>query len=111
MIAARLWAKRWDKCNGPPLPHDFLARHLDDVYQAALRILDSTGDEQLLAVGLLPDMWRDRLRRIVLLAAAVHDLGKANNHFQGMISGTRDVSVYPQGLRHEWVSLLMLHQL
>ena len=32
----------------------------------------------------------DRLRRCVLLAAAVHDLGKANDHFQGMILRTKD---------------------
>jgi hypothetical protein len=37
-------------------------------------------------------------------------LGKANDHFQGMIRRTRDVRVNPQGLRHEWVTLLMLHE-
>ena len=41
----------------------------------------------------------------------MHDLGKANDHFQGMIYGTRDVRQNPQGLRHEWVTLLMLEQL
>jgi CRISPR-associated endonuclease/helicase Cas3 len=48
---------------------------------------------------------------MVLLGAAVHDLGKANDHFQGMIYGSRDVRTQPQGLRHEWVTVLMLRHL
>jgi CRISPR-associated endonuclease/helicase Cas3 len=90
----------------PPLR---LQQHLADVHLAAQRVLDATQDDQLRALGLLPEDYRDRLRRIVLLGAAVHDLGKANDHFQGMIWETRDVRTQPQGLRHEWVSLLMLH--
>ena len=79
----------------------FLSGHLRDVYTAAEKVLDATGDDQLLALGLSPDEYRERLRRCVLLAAAVHDLGKANDHFQGMICGNRDVRQNPQGLRHE----------
>ncbi|HZT80068.1 MAG TPA: CRISPR-associated helicase Cas3' [Gemmataceae bacterium] len=85
--------------------------HLEDVYRAAGQVLDATGDEQLRALGLDPDRYRERFRRIVLLAAAVHDLGKANDHFQGMIHGTRDVRTNPQGLRHEWATLLLLQPL
>jgi CRISPR-associated endonuclease/helicase Cas3 len=108
----RLWAKSWDsERHGPPPPHIFLPRHLDDVYQAAARVLEATVDDQLRAVGLEPDEWRDRFRRVVLLAAAVHDLGKANDHFQGMVTRLRDVRVNPQGLRHEWVTVLLLQQL
>lgn len=88
-----------------------LPGHLADVHTAAGHVLDATGDEQLRALGLDPEAFRERFRRIVLLAAAVHDLGKANNHFQGMIYGTRDVRNQPQGLRHEWVSLLLLQTL
>jgi CRISPR-associated endonuclease/helicase Cas3 len=90
--------------------HDSMALpgHLADVYAAAVQVLDATGDDQLRALGLSVEMYRERFRRIVLLAAAVHDLGKANDHFQGMIHGTRDVRTNPQGLRHEWVTLLML---
>jgi CRISPR-associated endonuclease/helicase Cas3 len=99
------------KDNEPFHPSMLLAGHLEDVYQAADRVLVGTVDDQLSALGLNLNTHRERLRRIVLLAAAVHDLGKANDHFQGMIHGTRDVRTRPQGLRHEWVSLLMLQQL
>src|SRR5690349_9770009 len=83
-------------------PSMLLSVHLSDVCAAALQVLDATGDDQLLALELDPAHYRERFRRIVLLAAAIHDLGKANDHFQGMIYGRRDVRVNPQGLRHEW---------
>ena len=85
--------------------------HLQDVYAAAIQVLDATGDDQLQALGLPVEAHQERFRRIVLLAAAVHDLGKANDHFQGMIRRTRNVRIHPQGLRHEWVTVLMLSQL
>lgn len=78
--------------------------HLRDVYDAAGQILEATADDQLRALGLPCEKYRDRLFAIVRFAAAVHDLGKANDHFQRMVHGRRD----PQGLRHEWVTLLML---
>jgi CRISPR-associated endonuclease/helicase Cas3 len=91
-------------------PSEFLARHLQDVFHAAGNLVDSTGDDQLLALGLEPDALRPRFRRLVLLAAAVHDLGKANDHFQGMIYRRRNVRANPQGLRHEWATLLVLRE-
>jgi CRISPR-associated endonuclease/helicase Cas3 len=84
---------------------------LADVHEAAVQVLDATADDQLGALGLPPSQYRDRLRRCVLLAAACHDLGKANDHFQSMLRRTRDVRENPQGLRHEWVSLLILREL
>jgi CRISPR-associated endonuclease/helicase Cas3 len=79
--------------------------HLHDVYAAAGQVLTATSDDQLRALGLLHlGAYRDRMRPIVLLAAAVHDLGKANDHFQEMVRWRRD----RQGLRHEWVTLLIL---
>lgn len=85
-----------------------LIGHLKDVYESAVRILDSTGADQLKALGLSPDIYLYRFRRCVLLAAALHDLGKANDHFQGMIHRTRNVRVNPQGVRHEWITIVML---
>jgi CRISPR-associated endonuclease/helicase Cas3 len=46
-----------------------------------------------------------------LLAATIHDIGKANNHFQDMLARTRNILENPQGLRHEWASILMLKAL
>ena len=110
MDANRLWAKSKEDVD-LETPSMFLPGHLSDVYQAAIRVVDATGNDQLQALGLDPATYFDRFRRIVLLAAAVHDLGKANNHFQGMIRKTRDVRVNPQGVRHEWVTVLMLKSL
>lgn len=90
---------------------EFLPQHLEDAFRAGVALVDATGDEQLIALGLRPEQLGSRFRRMVLLAAAVHDLGKANNHFQGMIYGQRDVRVNPQGLRHEWVTVLMMERL
>ncbi|MGO8752720.1 MAG: CRISPR-associated helicase Cas3' [Thermoguttaceae bacterium] len=84
-----------------------LPRHLIDVHNSALAVLDASGDAQLSAVGLCADDWRDRLRQVVRVAAAVHDLGKANDHFQRIVHGDRS---HAQGLRHEWVTYLMLRE-
>jgi CRISPR-associated endonuclease/helicase Cas3 len=110
-MSVRLWAKSWDESkDGPPPPHVFLPGHLRDVLAAADQVLDATGEDQLRAFGLNPDDWIDRFRRVVRVAAAVHDLGKANNHFQGMVTSDRSRIGKPQGLRHEWVSWLILQR-
>lgn len=109
MAQNHLWAK--SRMHGEAEhPSMLLHHHLADVYDAAVQVLNATGDDQLLALGLDPNRHRDRFRRCVLLAAAMHDLGKANDHFQGMICGDRDVRLKPQGLRHEWVSVLLLRE-
>ena len=106
----RLWAKS-KRDEEPERPSMFLPGHLADVHEAAQKVLEATADDQLRALGLKSAEYRDRFRRIVLLAAVVHDLGKANDHFQGMILGTRNIQENPQGIRHEWVSVLMLKQI
>lgn len=85
--------------------HDsmLLPVHLEDVYRAAEAVLDATAIDQLRAVGLPVEVYLDRFRRIVVLAAALHDLGKANNHFQAMLRAPGTL----QGLRHEWATVLM----
>ncbi len=100
----RLWAKHWPGSDGPESA--YLLGHLCSVYRAAEVLLDLTGKDQLAALGIERDLWFDRFRRIVLAAAAIHDLGKANDHFQGMICGTRRA---PQALRHEWITYLVLN--
>lgn len=107
--ANHLWAKSKgsDESASPSM---FLATHLGDVCDAAVQVLDATGDDQLRALGLEPRQYGDRLRRCILLAATMHDLGKANDHFQDMICGKRNVQQNPQGLRHEWVSVLLLRE-
>ncbi len=110
-MTKRLWAKSWNTSkDGEPPPHVFLEGHLREVLGAAEQVIDATGEDQLRAFGLNSDDWMDRFRRVVRLAAAVHDLGKANSHFQGMVTGDVSRSGKPQGLRHEWVSSLIIQQ-
>ncbi|MCE9630854.1 MAG: CRISPR-associated helicase Cas3' [Planctomycetia bacterium] len=88
-----------------------LLQHLKDVHAAAGSVLEATANDQLRALGLDPSHYGARFRRCVQLAAATHDLGKANDHFQGMLRGSRDVRENPQGMRHEWVTVLVLQRL
>lgn len=84
-----------------------LPGHLKAVLAAADALVRQTGSDQLSAVGLLPDAWLSRLERVVRIAAALHDLGKANEHFQRMVSRR---SRERQGLRHEWVVFWLCQQ-
>lgn len=110
MNSDRLWAKSLWGGESPRESHYF-AGHLEDVHRSAEAVVSSTADAQLHALGLVSSEFADRFRVCVRLAAAVHDLGKANDHFQGMIRGVRNVQMNPQGLRHEWVTLLLMEEL
>ncbi|TWU43857.1 putative CRISPR-associated nuclease/helicase Cas3 [Novipirellula aureliae] len=86
--------------------HTTLRQHLADVFESAIGVVDASGCDQLAAFGLSPSQWYDRFRQTVLLSAAIHDLGKANNHFQRMIAGDSK----PQAIRHEWISVWLAEQ-
>ncbi|MBN2130108.1 MAG: CRISPR-associated helicase Cas3' [Sedimentisphaerales bacterium] len=104
----RLLAKSWRAGYGNPAdcPWLFLGGHAEAVYDAAVQVLEFSADHQLRALGLDVRKWRERFRRIVLAAAALHDMGKANDHFQEMVRRQRPL----QALRHEWVGLLILEE-
>ena len=98
--------------HGATPPHEAtLLGHLQAVHAAAMSIIDACGSHMLATFG-LPEGELERFRKIVALAAAIHDVGKANEHFQGMLTRSADRSRYnfQQALRHEWVSLLWLQQ-
>jgi CRISPR-associated endonuclease/helicase Cas3 len=78
-----------------------ILQHTALVLDAAEALVTSTGLAQLRALGLALGVWEGRLWCAIRAAALLHDLGKANDHFQGMIRETRP---YPQALRHEAVS-------
>ncbi len=102
MDRCRLWAKRCTDEGDIP-DSAYLPGHLCDVHRSAQQVLDATARAQLDAVGLPHALWLERFRRVVTLAAALHDLGKCNDQFQGMLkAGGR------QALRHEWVTLLIV---
>jgi CRISPR-associated endonuclease/helicase Cas3 len=110
MDPKRLWAKsaRHDEVASDWM---LLPKHLGAAHDAAEQLNDVTGDDQLRALALEPAQFRERLRRCVLLAAVIHDLGKANDHFKGMICRTADRRDRPQGVRHEWISVLLIEKL
>lgn len=78
-----------------------LADHTRWVVASAMDLLDCRGADSLRAARLDQELL-PTLRRIVLLAAFVHDLGKCSEHFQEMVRGTRSV---PQLIRHEAATL------
>lgn len=88
-----------DNCN-----RSSLLCHLKSTLKMAQKIDEFTGDAQLSALGLDPSDYRQRFQKILFVAAATHDIGKANSHFQNAL-------LFPdqsQSLRHEWVSYLLL---
>lgn len=89
--------------SAPPHGSATLRGHTALVLSAARELLEHRADASLRAVG-LPLELSGRLRKLVLLGAAVHDLGKCSDHFQAMVRRERDV---PQLLRHEALSLWM----
>ena len=87
-----------------------LPGHLADVFSSAQSLLNCVGVMMLNSVGLDDVIWtQQRFKNTLLLAAALHDLGKANNHFQPMVHGVAD-SDHRQPLRHEWVSIWIAMQ-
>lgn len=110
MKYSRLLAKT-SPTNGFNTDSIYLDVHLQDVYIAAKKILSATGCSQLNAAGLSLEEYYSRFEKIVLVSAAIHDIGKANSHFQEMINGSRNIKVHPQGIRHEWVSVYILQVL
>jgi len=81
MTPERLLAKSQKK-NEPWRNSMWLPVHLADVHAAAVQVLDATGNDQLRALDLPVEQYRERMWRIVSLAAAAHDLGKACRAFQ-----------------------------
>ena len=93
----------------PDAPHgaETLSGHTANVMAAAQALLDETTDAQLSAVGLPGTVWKERFCRAVLFAAFCHDLGKANDQFQGMVRQERKQK---QAIRHEALSLLIVQE-
>lgn len=81
-----------------------LSRHLQNAFDAADCILDSTVERQFEIMGLPYDAM-DCFRSTVKLAAICHDLGKAAELFQQAVRASGYVE---QILRHEWLTVYIL---
>lgn len=89
-----------------------LVGHTADVVRAVTTLVDTLGDRVIEQFNLPCD--HKTLRDTVRLAAYLHDWGKANNHFQGVVrqkmpgaSPQRNPMQTPQLVRHEILSLLI----
>jgi hypothetical protein len=111
-MISRLLAKSWDYPDIAKPESVFLDRHLRDVVLCASSIASTTEDYQLGCFGLDPNIYRERFRKILLVSAACHGLGKANSHFQEILSPRQSNSKprVRQAVRHEWVTWFVLCQ-
>ena len=89
-----------------------LVGHTADVVGAVTALVNVLSDRILKQFNLQCEL--DELRKTVRLAAYLHDWGKANDHFQGVVrqrmmdaSPKRNVIKTPQLVRHEIMSLLL----
>ena len=104
-----LLAKSWDASLAPePPPHCRLLTHLKAVQAAAEAIADSVGASILANLELDLGLWAPRLRIALSLAGMLHDLGKANGYFQGMVRGKLEFPATAQPIRHELLTVLIL---
>ena len=89
-----------------------LVGHTADVVNAVSTLVDVLGDRVIKQFGLQYSL--SELRATARLAAYIHDWGKANNHFQGVVRANikdaypkRFLPDNPQIIRHEVVSVLL----
>ncbi len=108
----RLQAKSWNYGIGSPPDSIYLPCHLRDVVECAVAISAATQDSQLRAFGVKPEQFKQRFAKLLIVSAACHDLGKANNHFQQFVLDDPLKNGQPtkQGVRHEWISWYVLQQ-
>ena len=103
-----LLAKSWQAESPGQETPDYakLVAHLQAVELAGASIIEVIGELILRQLDLLADEWLSRLSRALRVACLCHDLGKANEGFQEMVTGQRDPKQQPA--RHELLSALLL---
>ena len=89
-----------------------LVGHTADVINAVSTLIELFGDRLIEQFGLQCSL--SKLKSTVRLAAYIHDWGKANNHFQGVVRAKikdahpkRFLPDNPQIIRHEVASVLL----
>jgi len=86
-----------------------LTGHTAAVVEAVTTLLDELGDGLIKQFGLAQDL--KTLRATARLAAFLHDLGKANDHFQAVVRKLKNPMEHPQLMRHEALSVLLAWEL
>ncbi|MCZ8037471.1 MAG: CRISPR-associated helicase Cas3' [Microcystis sp. LE17-20A] len=82
-----------------------LVGHTADVVNAVTALLENIG-QGIINQFDLKCSWED-FRATARLSAYLHDWGKANDHFQMVVRGKRDIRKNPQLIRHELASMLL----
>lgn len=86
-----------------------LTGHTASVVEAVTTLIDALGDGLIAQFGLHQN--RKTLRATARLAAFLHDLGKANDHFQAVVRKLKNPMENPQLMRHEVLSILLAWEL
>jgi CRISPR-associated endonuclease/helicase Cas3 len=86
-----------------------LTGHTASVVEAVTTLIDELGNDFIEQFGLHP--YRETLRATARLAAFLHDLGKANDHFQAVVRKLKNPMEHPQLMRHEALSMLLAWEL
>lgn len=82
-----------------------LTGHTAAVMEAVTTLIDELGDGLIEQFSL--HQHRDALKATACLAAFLHDLGKANDHFQAVVRKLKNPIEHPQLMRHEALSVLL----
>src|SRR5262249_25521196 len=102
----RLLAKSYDRTRHGDTAPDYalLLQHSRDVAEACKALAASSGQVALFRAGISLETF-NRFYRSLVANGWIQDLGKANSHFQSMVSGESDIT---QLLRHETISGLLI---
>ncbi|MBI1893416.1 MAG: CRISPR-associated helicase Cas3' [Candidatus Rokubacteria bacterium] len=103
MLEDALWAK--SKTKRYPVDPPTIENHCKDVHRAAVSLWNSVECDISAALKTSLDMLRRELRLLFILAAFLHDIGKANSSFQSLVHGDRKKR---QPVRHEILSALLV---
>jgi CRISPR-associated endonuclease/helicase Cas3 len=98
LLLAKSMDKPWKSAYG-------LTGHTSDVVEAVTTLVDELGIGCLQQFGLSQSL--KELKMTVQLAAFLHDLGKANDHFQAVVRKCKNPMNNPQLMRHEVISVLL----
>jgi CRISPR-associated endonuclease/helicase Cas3 len=104
MLLAKSWRAETPGQETPDYAR--LVAHLRAVELAGASIIEIAGELILRQLDLPTDEWLSRLSRALKVACLCHDLGKANEGFQEMVTEKRDPTRQPA--RHELLSALLL---
>lgn len=102
----RLLAKSYNRERHGSSPPDYalLVQHSRDVAEACKALAAITGTAALFCSNMGPEAY-PRFYRALVANGWIQDIGKANSHFQAMLSGEPQIT---QLLRHETISGLLM---